>query len=257
MQTRKSKKIIIDAVKLETLIRLGCPQDVIYKAITENKITKQGDELIDTLLESLIDIREFTNWGGNHNPTGKNQYSKNNILGQVDHQVDRGQDIGQVVDKDKDLDNKIIKDLKEKEINKEKEKRFSKPSIDEIKSYCLERNNEVDPERFFNFYESKGWKIGNSPMKDWKAAVRTWEAKEKPKQTISKMETLGDKMIKIEVGEFYLDNLMPEYKEETQGLTDDECEKLWQWIYDKFLGQTLPQSKIRDIIRSFNKNAGH
>lgn len=58
----------------------------------------------------------------------------------------------------------------------EKSKRnFAKPSIDEIKSYCSERKNAVDPLRFFNFYESKGWMIGKNKMKDWKAAVRTWE----------------------------------------------------------------------------------
>lgn len=53
--------------------------------------------------------------------------------------------------------------------------KFQKPSLDEIRLYCQERNNKVDPERFFNFYESKGWVVGKSPMKDWKAAVRTWE----------------------------------------------------------------------------------
>ena len=53
--------------------------------------------------------------------------------------------------------------------------KFQKPSIEEIRSYCQERGNQVDPEKFFNFYESKGWLIGKSPMKDWKAAVRTWE----------------------------------------------------------------------------------
>lgn len=53
--------------------------------------------------------------------------------------------------------------------------RFQKPSLEDIRSYCQERRNQVDPERFFNFYESKGWMVGKSPMKDWKAAVRTWE----------------------------------------------------------------------------------
>jgi hypothetical protein len=65
-----------------------------------------------------------------------------------------------------------------------KEKRFSKPSIEEIKKYCLERKNSVIAETFFDFYESKGWKIGNSPMKDWKAAVRTWEKKERERRTL-------------------------------------------------------------------------
>ena len=56
-------------------------------------------------------------------------------------------------------------------------KHFVKPTLDEIKNYCLERNNGINPERFLDYYEAKGWKVGNSPMKDWKAAVRTWEQK--------------------------------------------------------------------------------
>lgn len=56
-----------------------------------------------------------------------------------------------------------------------KTKKFVKPSVEEIAAYCKERGNSVNPDDFFNFYESKGWLIGKSPMKDWKAAVRTWE----------------------------------------------------------------------------------
>lgn len=59
---------------------------------------------------------------------------------------------------------------------------FIKPSLDEIKAYCAERNNNIDAQSFFDFYESKGWKIGNTPMKDWRAAVRTWERKTKEKE---------------------------------------------------------------------------
>ena len=62
--------------------------------------------------------------------------------------------------------------------NVTKRKRFTPPTIDEVSSYCKERNNSVDPERFIDFYSSKGWKVGNQPMKDWKAAVRTWEKRE-------------------------------------------------------------------------------
>ena len=56
---------------------------------------------------------------------------------------------------------------------------FSHPSIEEVKAYCDERGNSVDPEAFVAFYASKGWKVGNSPMKDWKAAVITWEKRSK------------------------------------------------------------------------------
>ena len=53
--------------------------------------------------------------------------------------------------------------------------RFVKPNVEEIEAYCKERNNSVDAQQFFDYYESKGWKVGKSPMKDWKSAVRTWE----------------------------------------------------------------------------------
>lgn len=64
--------------------------------------------------------------------------------------------------------------------------KFVKPSVEEIAAYCAERNNSIDPQQFFDFYESKGWKVGNQSMKDWKAAVRTWERREKPKKVLPK-----------------------------------------------------------------------
>jgi len=62
-------------------------------------------------------------------------------------------------------------------------KYFNKPKLSEVKDYCLERNNNIDAEAFIDFYESKGWMVGKNKMKDWKAAVRTWEKKNynKPK----------------------------------------------------------------------------
>lgn len=56
-------------------------------------------------------------------------------------------------------------------------KRFVKPSLKEIQEYCRERRNSVNAENFFDFYESKGWLVGQSKMKDWRACVRTWEKK--------------------------------------------------------------------------------
>ena len=54
-------------------------------------------------------------------------------------------------------------------------KRFAPPSVDEVRAYCAERNNGIDPQSFIDFYESKGWMVGKNHMRDWKAAVRTWE----------------------------------------------------------------------------------
>lgn len=53
--------------------------------------------------------------------------------------------------------------------------RFTPPEIETIREYCSGRNNSVDPQTFYDFYSSKGWMIGKNKMKDWKAAVRTWE----------------------------------------------------------------------------------
>lgn len=61
------------------------------------------------------------------------------------------------------------------EESKPRSTRFVPPTIDEVKAYCEERGNKVDPVRWYNFYQSKGWMIGKNKMKDWRSAVRTWE----------------------------------------------------------------------------------
>lgn len=53
--------------------------------------------------------------------------------------------------------------------------KFVKPTLQEVKAYCIERGNDVDPERFINHYEANGWMVGRNKMKDWRAAVRNWE----------------------------------------------------------------------------------
>ena len=58
-------------------------------------------------------------------------------------------------------------------------KRFTPPTVDEVREYCEERGNSVDPQRFVDYYSSNGWMVGKTKMKDWKAAVRTWEQREK------------------------------------------------------------------------------
>ena len=59
---------------------------------------------------------------------------------------------------------------------------FIAPSIEVVRAYCLERENDVDPQRFVDFYASKGWMVGKNKMKDWKAAIRNWETREQKKE---------------------------------------------------------------------------
>lgn len=72
------------------------------------------------------------------------------------------------------------KEAKKEEQKQPKPKRFVPPTPDEVKAYCRERNNRVDAERFVDFYASKGWMVGKTKMRDWKASVRTWERSEAP-----------------------------------------------------------------------------
>lgn len=65
------------------------------------------------------------------------------------------------------------------EESKKTKKRFVPPTPEEVQDYCNERGNGISGTEFCDFYTSKGWKVGREPMKDWKAAVRTWEAKRK------------------------------------------------------------------------------
>jgi len=74
---------------------------------------------------------------------------------------------------DKDINNIIV------DKPQEKVKKFAPPTVEEVKNYCLERNNGIDAEAFVAFYDSKGWMIGKNKMKSWKSAVITWEKSRK------------------------------------------------------------------------------
>lgn len=55
--------------------------------------------------------------------------------------------------------------------------RFLKPTLEEVAAYCNERENNINVQHFFDYYEANGWKVGRNPMKDWKACIRTWESR--------------------------------------------------------------------------------
>lgn len=80
-------------------------------------------------------------------------------------------------DKDKDKDKDKDGD-KDKDESITRARRFTPPTLDDVLAYVRERGSDVDPQRFLDFYASKGWMVGKNPMKDWKAAVRTWEKRE-------------------------------------------------------------------------------
>jgi hypothetical protein len=93
------------------------------------------------------------------------QYQRNAIA--IPTQCD-----GNAKRKDKIREDKTIKD------KKKEEKNIIPPSFEMVESFCKQRGTHIDPRQFFDFYESKGWKVGKERMKDWQAAIRTWEQRE-------------------------------------------------------------------------------
>lgn len=168
MRYEKTIKILIDKRKLDILIRLNCPKQNIIDLIFENKLTLTGDNLIDENLETLIDIKEFQNWGGKRKGSGrpKNNQVENHLENQVENQVENqdvnhlaNQDINQVEDKDKDKDKDININNKSNIIdiycNKDFEKVFNiyKETCNNLTPIIFERRNKVVLEKLRDFLE--------------------------------------------------------------------------------------------------------
>lgn len=88
--------------------------------------------------------------------------------------------------------------------NREKPNRFIPPSLEDVQSYIGEKGYTVDAESFVNFYESKGWMVGKNKMKDWKAAVRTWQGKQPKKSNDFLSTTDWDRLQKEHPEDFVL-----------------------------------------------------
>jgi hypothetical protein len=113
-----------------------------------------------------------------------------------ENEADEEQEISKDEAKDKQTTSKpqgnvdvnvdVDKDVKSKSESRLESKRFSSPTLQEVSDYCRERKNSVNSEKWIAHYQSNGWKVGKNSMKDWKAAVRTWEGnsfESKPEST--------------------------------------------------------------------------
>jgi len=98
----------------------------------------------------------------------------------------------------------IASKVKESKVKQSKANIYRIPTVGEISKYCEERNNGIDSEHFHDFYSSKGWMIGKNKMKDWKAAVRTWEknnAKTAPEEKMNLYKPMLTELIDREYAE--------------------------------------------------------
>lgn len=94
---------------------------------------------------------------------------------EMDMVMEEKKEKGVIGEKEKGTSDSFVAELEHEALAKEKKTRFVKPTVEQVKDYCKERNNNIDAEHFYDFYERNGWKVGKNPMKDWRACVRTWE----------------------------------------------------------------------------------
>jgi uncharacterized protein YdaU (DUF1376 family) len=85
-----------------------------------------------------------------------------------------------------------------KKIPTESEKKFQRPTLQQVADYCRDRNNGIDPQEFIDHYEANGWKVGRNSMKNWQASVRTWEKtqRERSKSSSNKPRQAGLDLLK-------------------------------------------------------------
>lgn len=130
---------------------------------------------VRTAIKKLISTCEITH-------KGYSKYSVITIINWFQYQENNTQDNTQITHNQHTNNTQITPNKNDKNdkniiMGNKKINNFSVPLVEDIKAYCEERQNKVDAERFYDYYESKGWMIGKNKMKDWKAAIRTWERK--------------------------------------------------------------------------------
>ena len=144
------------------------------------KTTEDGTIIVEKVM-SMVGYetewaRKKAEWRGQKKTTeGQSEDNVLEMSSKCPHNVLTKKDnVRQEIEIEKELEKEI--EIDKKRNSKEKTpSRFAPPTLEEVKAYCEERNNKVDAEKFIAFYTSNGWRVGKNPMKNWKAAVISWE----------------------------------------------------------------------------------
>ena len=164
---------------------LSLPDDWDYSVMGLSELNVESRNCINSILNELEDFgylkrsRNYVN--GKIESWTYDIYEKPLYLKNEDIENEDIENLD--IENDTQLNNKelITKELNNKQYKENAKRKFSKPTLEEINQYCLERNNGINAEAFYDFYESKDWYVGKNKMKDWKACVRTWERREETK----------------------------------------------------------------------------
>ena len=173
----------LENLAVETGLSVMQVRTALKKLNVTNEITSQS-----TSRNTLITVNNYDKYQADNTPDNKQITNEQ----QTDNkQITTTNKYKNIRNKEY-IDNSNNTNIIIEEEQQTKTKKFIKPTIEEIKSYCSERKNGVDANFFYDYYESKGWKIGKNPMKDWKAAVRTWERKNFNKGGVNNAEDSTD-----------------------------------------------------------------
>lgn len=178
------------------------------------------------MVEVVDDILKISNWAKYQNLDKMNEIREYNRLAQQKHRAllkEAKMDVNDNVNdksltsqpknKNKDIDIEIEKENTEKEKPKPRKRKqtepFHIPTVEEIKAYCEERKNGINPEKFWCYYQSTGWKVGKDkkPMTDWKASVRSWEIREKEDERSNSPDNIVGKLTQMYAPEEYNENV--------------------------------------------------
>lgn len=156
----------------------------------------ETDQMVAALLAMIIPVMDSNN--AKHQQKCERLASNLEKSRSKSAQIDTEMGIEMDTDRDRnsnrsDGDPDPVPDIKETSPKGEEKKktaqRMMPPSVEEVSEYCKERKNTVNAQQFVDFYASKGWKVGREPMKDWRAAVRTWEQREKKRRETARSGT--------------------------------------------------------------------
>ena len=154
-------------VKYDIIKYSSKSSEIAVRNYLRHSIIKGGKPVEDLLLKEILNVKDRTLlryvFDGLANYDNLNETVKK-VMSVINDN-----------DNDNDNENDVSSYDSYNDSSTNRPKRFSPPTLEEVTAYCQERKKGVDPNRWYDFYQSKGWMVGKNKMKDWKACVRTWE----------------------------------------------------------------------------------
>ena len=243
----RDNRISLKAKGLMSLV-MSLPNDWDFSIQGLSSIVKEGKSAIYTAINELKDFgycRVISNRddkgkiiGNDYTffeepcfdiPYTENPYTENQDMDNPNMDNQDLENQPQINKDIKEIKTEIIKEKEDTIISSKKEKRFTKPTIQEIQAHILEKGYTFDAEAFYAFYESNGWKVGRNPMKNWKMACTTWAKNRNNNNNNNNYgrETITDKIRRtVEEANMFSEQLRSHIGEQAD-VRDGDADEVW------------------------------